>query len=91
MGFTKHQTSILFKFINEFALQEKTTDCISVNSTPDNDLLLYRRSSKGLVNIIIHPEDDFAFSFIGKGDRVLEFYSPDTVDFTKLAQKFLIS
>jgi hypothetical protein len=57
----------------------------------DSDLLLYRENENGLMNIIIHPEENFACSFIGntKG-RQLKFYEPRTADFEKIALEFLV-
>jgi hypothetical protein len=56
----------------------------------DSDLLLYRETEIGLTNLIIHPDDDFAISYIGKkeGDT-LEFYELHTADFEKIIFTFL--
>jgi len=59
--------------------------------TPDCDLLLYRENENGLINIIIHPEDNFAFSFIGnKEGRRLEFHKPEDADFEKIVLEFMV-
>lgn len=54
----------------------------------DGDLILYRTSGYGLTNLIIHEEEDFAYSFIGTSHgRELEFYDEEA-DFEKIALKF---
>lgn len=59
---------------------------VSINE--DGDLLLFRQSAKGLTNLIIHEEDDFAYSFIGlKEGRTLKFFENNT-DFESVALKF---
>lgn len=55
----------------------------------DEELLLYRKTSKGLINIIVHAEDCIAYSFIGTTvkEQHLQFYYPDG-DFEDLVYKF---
>lgn len=56
----------------------------------DGDLLLYRESDNGLINIIIHTEEDIAYSFIGNTQgNDLDFYTINNCDFEKLIFKFL--
>jgi len=56
----------------------------------DADLLLYRESAKGLINIIIHSEDDFAYSFIGNtSGNKLEYYTIEDCDFEEIVLNFL--
>lgn len=58
--------------------------------TDDGDLLLFRENETGLINIIIHPEDDFAYSFIGNIEgRNLDFYDLETADFESIVLNFL--
>lgn len=55
----------------------------------DDEFLIYRKSSLGLTNIIIHDEECIAFSFIGKnpGERELIFFDED-IDYEIMAYKF---
>lgn len=55
----------------------------------DDELLLYRKTSKGLINVIIHPEQCIAYSFIGTtvSEQTLEFFYEDS-DFESLAYRF---
>ena len=60
----------------------------SINS--DNELLIYRKTDEGLINIIVNPEECTAFSFISKDDNkkdVLRFYY-ETSDFQNLTLEF---
>jgi len=56
----------------------------------DEELLLYRKSDKGLINIIIHSEECIAFSLIGKNptNRILKFYGEKEDDFEALSYYF---
>ena len=55
----------------------------------DAELLLYRKTNNGLINIIINPEECVAYSFIGTtvSEQSLEFYYEES-DFEALAYKF---
>ncbi len=55
----------------------------------DDELLLHRETSCGLINIIINPEDCIAFSFLPSANGVRNFYFvyPDG-DYEKLAYNF---
>jgi len=57
----------------------------------DDELLLYRNTEKrGLINIIINPEDCAAFSFIPKDEQNRKFYFIyEGGDFEKLTYDFL--
>lgn len=58
--------------------------------TDDGDLLLYRQNETGLLNIIIHPEEDFAFSYIGNIEgRQLDFHVPEFADYETIILNFL--
>ncbi len=54
----------------------------------DKELILYRSSPSGLTNLIIHGEEEFAYSFIGyhQGDE-LKFFTLDA-DFEKIVYDF---
>lgn len=55
----------------------------------DDELLLFRESENGLINIIINPEDCIAFSFISNDDQQRKFYFLDeNGDFETLAYNF---
>ena len=55
----------------------------------DNELLLYRETDKGLINIIINPEDCVAYSFIPNTDEKRKFYFiHQDGDFETLAYDF---
>lgn len=55
----------------------------------DEELLLYRKTDTGLINIIINPEECIAFSYLtaDKEKRALIFYD-ETSDFESLVYKF---
>ncbi len=92
---TEHQIWVLTKIIDELNNIRSTINPnrfkdLKYSSTDDNDLLLYRESDNGLVTIIIHPEFDFAFSYIGNiTGRQLDFFEPETVDFESIVLNFL--
>jgi hypothetical protein len=57
----------------------------------DDELVLFRNTDKGLTNIIINPDECFAFSFIPKNpenQKSLTFYDADYQDFEGLAYRF---
>ncbi|HUH73625.1 MAG TPA: hypothetical protein VLZ75_04395 [Chitinophagales bacterium] len=92
---TQWQISVLSEIINQLNKVRLIIDPHRLKSfkhslNDDGDLLLFRESEKGLVNIILHPENDFAFSFIGnqKGN-LLEFYTIDGCDFESIVLNFL--
>ena len=57
----------------------------------DNELLLYRITNTGLVNLTINPEDCISFAYIpkNKNDEKLFFFIEKNGDFEKLALHFL--
>jgi hypothetical protein len=56
----------------------------------DEELLLFRESEKGLINIIIHSEDCIAFSYIPNkiDDKRLLYFLDRNSDFETLAYDF---
>jgi len=57
----------------------------------DDELVLNRNTEKGIINIIINPNECFAFSVIPKDFHIrksLDFYYEDFKDFEALAYKF---
>lgn len=63
----------------------------SYSITEDEDIVLYRNSSNNIINLIIHPEDDFSLSIINKyeSDDHLEFYDNVDADFEHITYCFL--
>jgi hypothetical protein len=92
---TEHQVSILNNIMEKLNYVKEKIDPnrlkdfnFTVNN--DGDLLLYRKNETGLLNIIIHPDDDFAFSYIGKEDgQKLEFFETENADYEKIVLLFL--
>lgn len=57
----------------------------------DEELVLHRNTEKGLTNIIINPDECFAFSFIPKNHEIpksLTFHDENYEDFEGLAYRF---
>jgi hypothetical protein len=57
----------------------------------DDELVLFRNTDKGLINIIIDPDECLAFSFIPRNpddQKSLTFYDEDYQDFEGLAYRF---
>lgn len=61
---------------------------IIISKTADFELLVYRKTHKGLYNLIIDEDGDVAFSFLGKksGNWKTGFFeSPTSIDIPKMA------
>jgi len=92
---TEHQVNVLCKIINELNQIKLIIDPNRLKSfkhslNEDNELLLYRENNNGLLNIIIHTDGDFAYSFIGNIEgNVLKFYTIEDCDFETLVLNFL--
>jgi len=92
---TEHQILVLTKIIDKLndvrtIINPNRFKNLKHSITEDDDLLLYRESDNGLVNIIIHPDEDFAFSYIGNiAGRELEFFESQTADFETIVLNFL--
>ena len=91
---TDFQKGILDQIFNEFnnirlSIDPKRLKSFEHYFNVDNELLLYRETEKGLINIIINPEDCIAFSYIPNNDeqRQLYFVHQDG-DFEKLTYDF---
>jgi hypothetical protein len=90
---TDFQLQILYSIFNSFNAIRKVIDPNRLSSfsyfyTDDCELLLYRKTEKGLTNIIIDSEDCLAYSFIGVDkNKILTFLKPND-DFEQLAYKF---
>jgi hypothetical protein len=87
-----HQESLGRLFI-EFDKIRKLIDPNRLKSfehflNDDEELLLFRDTGKGLVNIIIHSEECIAFSYIPKGDGERCLYFVEDGDFEKLTYDF---
>ncbi len=93
---TEYQKDMLNKIFDEFNNIRVNIDPNRLKPfqhyyTDDNELLLYRETEKGLINIIINSEDCIAFSFIPSNDeqRKLYFIYQDG-DFEMLAYDFFL-
>jgi hypothetical protein len=91
---TQYQKDMLFKIFNAF-----NNICVDFDPnrlkpfdhcfTPDDELLLYRQSESGLINILINSEECIAFSFIPNKEGQRKFYLIyDEGDFEKLVYDF---
>lgn len=96
---TNYQITILQEIFKQFVnIQEeidpnRIKDFSHYYNEEDEELLLYRKNKKGLINIIIHDEELFAFSYIddnNKVDSYLDFYEEvdSTIDYEKIVLKF---
>lgn len=85
---TKFQKEILCKLFQKFNNIQKRTAFYCAFYDEDSELILYRNSSNGITNIIIHDSESLVFSYIGKisGEELL-FYNNQS-DFDIIAQKF---
>jgi hypothetical protein len=91
---TEFQKEMLHRIFSEFNTIRTTIDPKRLKSfshalNNDEELLLYRETEKGLINLIINPDDCIAFSFIpNHGDsRKFYFVHPEE-DFEGLAYDF---
>ena len=67
----------------------KGTKTVSINA--DNELLIWKNTERGLTNIIIHEENDIAFSFIsakGSEEKDIFYFTDKDTDFDKLVEDF---
>lgn len=93
---TFFQKQVLKKLIDAFVdLQpHQLRDFSHFYTEVDEDLFLYRKSPKGLINIIIHNEDSFAFSYIDsqkkENDRLDFHKNNEEIDFEKIALEFFV-
>lgn len=94
---TNFQKQILKNLFEGFIYIQQQIDPTRLNfnnfyNIEDEELLLYRESSKGLINIIIHNEESFAFSYIDNNNKnkdQLTFYDlSQDIDFEKIALDF---
>jgi hypothetical protein len=90
------QILVLHGFFIAFNHIRRTIDPIRLESfestfNGDDELVLFRNTDKGIINIIINPDECFAFSFIPKNpddQKSLTFYDEDYQDFEGLAYRF---
>lgn len=91
---SEFQIKVLTNILNEvneikLKIDPNRLKDIEHDMNEDGDLLLFRNTSNGLINLIIHEDESFAFSYIGKeNDTSLEFYSLEEADFEHLVLKF---
>ncbi|SFD27048.1 hypothetical protein SAMN05518672_1011379 [Chitinophaga sp. CF118] len=94
-GLTGFQKNMLANIFDEFQNVHKTIDPKRLRSfehyfNDDNELLLFRETENGLINIIINPDECAAFSFIpnnSEEQRQLYFIYPEG-DFETLTYNF---
>lgn len=92
---TRDQEFVLSKLFERFIYVQREIDPnrlkdFVVSMTDDEDLLLYRSSKTHLINLIIHPEEDFALSIINKEEgNILDFYDNKEADYEKIVYEFL--
>ena len=91
---TDFQKGILIRLFDEFNNIRINIDPKRLKSfyhyyNEDQELLMYRETTSGLINIIINPEECLAFSFIPNNEQQRQFYfvHPDE-DFERLAYDF---
>lgn len=91
---TEFQKEMLDKIFDEFNNIRQSIDPKRLKSfehymNNDDELLLFRETERGLINIIINPEDCISFSFIPNDEGQRQFYivHPNG-DFEKLAYDF---
>lgn len=93
---TDYQRSILFSLFVAFDKIRTVIDPLRLKSfdyglNEDDELVLYRNTENGLTNLILFPEECFAFSFISKDGKrriPMSFYYEDFDDFEKIAYMF---
>lgn len=92
---TEDQIFVLQKIFKKFKYVQEEIDPnriseFSYSMTEDDDLVLYRISKGSFINLIIHPEEDFALSLIHKTrGSSLEYFDLDTADYEKVVLQFL--
>lgn len=91
---TDFQKSALYKIFDSFneiryKIDPKRLKSFEYFLNHDDELLLYRSTPEGLTNIIIHPLECLAYSYISKTSDIkkLEFYNLDG-DFEHLSYSF---
>lgn len=88
---TKDQVFVLDNLFEEFKylLKDNNLSNLSNDITDDGDILLTINTENYLVNLIIHPEDDFALSIINKkSEDSIEFFDINNVDFKEVSLNF---
>lgn len=92
---TEDQIFVLQKIFKKFKYVQEEIDPnriseFSYSMTEDDDLVLYRISKGSFINLIIHPEEDFALSLIHKTrGSSLEYFDLDSADYEKVVLQFL--
>ncbi len=91
---TKDQEFVLINIFNIFKYVQEIIDPkrveFSIGFSEDDDVLLYRKNDNELINLIIHPEDDFTLSIISKtSGNSIEYFDNKDVDFEKIVYNFL--
>lgn len=94
-GITNDQEVVLknifeqFKYVQEMIDPNRLQD-FSYKMTDDDDLILSRNNDYEAINLIIHPEEDFALSIIHKENgNSLNYFDKITADYESIVYSFL--
>lgn len=91
---TNDQESVLKKIFDSMEYTQRMIDPDRIRDfvycmTEDDDLVLSRENDTELLNLIIHPEDDFSLSIIGKSLPNNMFrYINETADYESVVYTF---
>jgi hypothetical protein len=90
---SEFQEEMLFKIFEQFDNIRQNIDPhrlkdFSYYQNDDNELLLYRNTELGLINIIIHSDESLAFSFIPNEGQSTLYFMEKGGDFETLAFNF---
>lgn len=94
LNITKDQEFVLRNIFDKFRYVQEVIDPnrlkdFSFTITDEDDIVLYRNSQNYLINLVIHPEDDFTLSIINKLEgNSLEYFDNNNVDFEKIVYTF---
>lgn len=92
---TVDQGNVLRNIFDKFIYIQKIIDPnrlkeFSVIISEDDDIILYRNTDEELINLVIHPEDDFVLSIINKVEgNSINYFDNNSVDFEKVAYTFM--
>lgn len=94
---TEDQIFVLQNIFEKFEYVQEEIDPKRISEffysmTDDGDLVLYRTTEENFINLIIHPEEDFALSVIHKtrSSSSLEYHDNDGADYEKAVLQFFI-
>ncbi len=97
VGLTDFQKAMLFNLLFAFSEIREKIDPSRLSpfqyyTNEDDELVFFRKTHKGVIHIVINPEDCIAYSYIGVDKkRILKFYhNHNQEEFEGLAYKFFI-